>query len=213
MIKFLLSLILLTNFSFAQSDFDSTPSGILIDKQLKKRDSDSQNELKESEPTGLAIDAKGKQVGTTPEWNYTYLRFAQNSVSFFEKEKGNSLTLGHRQVADSFYYDLQYNILNTDESKTKAQTISMGLGWHASWRHRLLPYFGAQLGYSWMNSDKLNVSENGFYTGVDGGVILKRYYPFLFILGTRFGVHNYSSEKVRNITSQEVYFSVGLEAF
>lgn len=201
----------ITTLTFAQ--FDDTPSGILLDNQIQKRDNESKKELQQNEPTGLELDAKGKTVGATPEWSYTYLRFAQSSISFGEKEKGSSLSIGHRQVAASFYYDLQYNTLTTEETKSKAQAFAMGLGWQASWNHRLLPYVGVQVGYSWLSSDTLNVNGNGIYTGIDAGVILKRHYPFLFILGTRYGVHNYATEKVENLTVQEVYLSIGIEAF
>lgn len=210
-------LILLSFNALAQDDMTGAEidmNGLQRDRQEMLKVNSIKEDLKQAkEPTGLEIDRAGLAQKPTAEWNYTYIRFSQSKLTFFEKEQGSSFAIGHRQVADSFYYDVQYNTMKTTKTKTNIQSGLLGFGWQASWAHRLKPYIGVQMGYSWMKSKKLDLSETGFYSGIDAGVILKRQFPFLFIIGTRYGINNFSKEEVKNISAQEFYLSLGLEFY
>lgn len=212
----LLSLMAISMPAFSQEDaseFDLTSTGISQDLAKKRENKDLIKDKDKPVLTGIQKDRAGKINQETPEWNFTYIRFGQNKLTFEERESADSLTLGSRQVADSFYYDLNYNVVNSGTSKTNLQTVNMGAGWQANWAHRLKPYIGMQLGYSWMKSKKLDVSDTGFYTGLDAGLIIYKKLPFLFMVGTRYGVHNFGNNNFKNISTQEVYFSLGLESF
>jgi hypothetical protein len=162
--------------------------------------------------TGLDKEFEGKETGYTKEWGFSYVKLGEGILSSGDnKYSTRSFGIGHRQYAEEFVYGLELNSLQNN-SKVDQQSILASLGLHKQWKHRLKPYALVQFGSSKIKfKDEIKEKASGYYTGLDVGLTLSHFTPFHFLGGMRWGSHNFSDEKIKSASSQELYVLIGFE--
>lgn len=164
-----------------------------------------------SDKTGLENDFQGKDVGYTKEWGYSYVKMGEGVFSVDGKKYGSSsFGFGHRNYAEEFVYGLEFNSLKHDKHFDNQQIIG-SLGFHKQWKHRLKPFSFIQFGSSKLKLKEENINATGYYTGLDVGITMSVYNPFHFLGGMRWGIHNFSDDRISSATSQELYLLIGFE--
>jgi hypothetical protein len=210
--KYLLIILTFSSLAYSQNQEFSFENKLqkLEDERLRIRSGeDVISQPSVTEVTGLEKD-RGP-IGITSEWSYYYLLIGKPIINYDdEKLFGSSLAFGHKRLANSFLYGVEYNFSKLNDILS-LQDIGIQLGFQTIWKHRFQPFITFNFGTSSLEEHTLNKTFNGYKTGLDVGINLNPYSMFKLFTGMRYNTYNFEKLESGEVSTQEFYITLGID--